>query len=304
MRDGVRFLAFASALLLALGAPAYAGGAEKDPKVPVGTDPGGIAVALIGPGLEYRLPQLAGRLARDGEGEIIGYDFIDDDRRPMALPDALQASGYEHAGTAAARIIVKDAPESAIVALRGDGVSPILNGKAIAYAAASPAKIIVIQAATELLQNAQVLVEAAKRFPAHLFVISAGDGGEVLDKSAFANELAKSPNVLVVTAGNDSGQPFDDANTGAEAVSIVTDATALTGAPLDADTFSFKPNTSVAMARIAALAVRLKAREPALDAAGLKAKIVALAQPPAGEKDKKSAHGFIAKPWAISADAR
>ena len=65
----------------ALGVAALAQGAK--PSVPSGRDPGGVAIALIGTGIDYTLPLLARRLARDGEGELIGWDLEDKDRKPF-----------------------------------------------------------------------------------------------------------------------------------------------------------------------------------------------------------------------------
>ena len=67
--------------LAALGAAAAA--QQKKPPVPVGRDPGGMAIALLGTGIDYTLPRLALRLARDGEGELIGWDVEDRDRQPF-----------------------------------------------------------------------------------------------------------------------------------------------------------------------------------------------------------------------------
>ena len=57
--------------------------ASAKPRVPPGVDPGGVTVAVIGNGIDYTQPGTAARLARDGEGEIVGWDFLDDDRRPF-----------------------------------------------------------------------------------------------------------------------------------------------------------------------------------------------------------------------------
>ena len=49
-------------------------------------------------GIDYTLPQIAQRLARDGEGELIGLDLVDNDNRPFsggrdrALPSRLRCS--------------------------------------------------------------------------------------------------------------------------------------------------------------------------------------------------------------------
>lgn len=62
-----------------LATPAVA----ADPAVPPGQDPGGTAVAVISAGIDYTRPAVAARLARDGEGEIVAWDFTDGDNRPF-----------------------------------------------------------------------------------------------------------------------------------------------------------------------------------------------------------------------------
>jgi hypothetical protein len=54
-----------------------------NPPVPAGTDPPGIAVGVIDTGVDYLLPEIAARLARNPAGEILGYDYWDLDRRPF-----------------------------------------------------------------------------------------------------------------------------------------------------------------------------------------------------------------------------
>ena len=56
----------------------------SEPKVPPGLDPGGVAIALLGDGVDYTKPELAKRLARDGEGDLIAWDFVDNAIRPYA----------------------------------------------------------------------------------------------------------------------------------------------------------------------------------------------------------------------------
>ena len=56
----------------------------SEPKVPAGLDPGGTAIAILGDGIDYTKPVIAKRLARDGEGDLIAWDFVDNDIRPYA----------------------------------------------------------------------------------------------------------------------------------------------------------------------------------------------------------------------------
>lgn len=66
------------------GAAAMAADAPRKPKLPPGVDPGGLAMAVIGDGIDYTRPEIATRLARDGEGELVGFDLVDRDRLPFA----------------------------------------------------------------------------------------------------------------------------------------------------------------------------------------------------------------------------
>src|SRR2546423_15285496 len=64
-----------------LGVAAVAQG--KKPPLPPGRDPGGVAIALITTGIDYTVLEVGQRLARDGEGELIGWDLGDQDRKPV-----------------------------------------------------------------------------------------------------------------------------------------------------------------------------------------------------------------------------
>src|SRR5215813_6387373 len=82
--------------------------APKKPPVPPGRDPGGVAVALIGTGIDYTLPQVASRLARDGEGELIGWDLQDEDRRPFDRSKGSAPPEWGGDGTLIASLLVRD----------------------------------------------------------------------------------------------------------------------------------------------------------------------------------------------------
>src|SRR5262245_39161047 len=75
----VSLLCALAALVLATAGAAQ----QRKPPLPAGRDPGGVAIAFIGTGIDYTLPLIAQRLARDGEGELIGWDVVDNDNRPF-----------------------------------------------------------------------------------------------------------------------------------------------------------------------------------------------------------------------------
>ena len=81
-----------------------------DPPIPPFNDPGGIPVAIVDTGVNYTLPSINSRLARDGEGQLIGYDYWDLDHRPFdANPERSPFFPARH-GTEVASLIASEAP--------------------------------------------------------------------------------------------------------------------------------------------------------------------------------------------------
>lgn len=251
--------------------------AGDDPKVPPGRDPGGIAVALIGAGIDYTVPDLARKLARDGEGEIIGYDYTDDDRRPFAAADAQKSIGVFGA-TDVAMVIVRQAPSGSLIAIRAGDGNVIAFAKALWYASQSPAQVITIARPFVDGQLVTLVAAAARKDVGRLYVIAAGDDGIDLDQRVPANARAI-PNLIVVTAATGGNGVAQSANHGRATVDMATaGATSL-----------------AAMANVAALAVRSLAMSPHIRGPGLKALITSLAVEQTGA-GRATRTGIIAAP--------
>ncbi len=113
--------------------PTVAAGSVRKPRLPPGRDPGGVAVAIIGGGVDYADPVIAPRLARDGEGDLIGWDFIDNDNRPFALGEN---------GTATLRALIDRAPSARFIPIRvprDDGPERL---RALGFALQTPARVV------------------------------------------------------------------------------------------------------------------------------------------------------------------
>jgi hypothetical protein len=143
----------------------------SEPKVPPATSPDGVAVAILGPGVDYRVPALRDRLARDGEGDLISWDFADGDIRPFE--DALPGRGTPYAlavlnaNAAATLVFVREKP--------GD---PQSFGHMMSFVAKTPARIVMWPDARPTRPDWPILIEAAKRFRKHLFIIPRDVGAE------------------------------------------------------------------------------------------------------------------------------
>lgn len=152
-------VACAAATALAGAAP----GQSRKPKLPPGADPGGVAIALASGGIDYTRPDIALALARDGEGDLIGWDTIDRDNRPYAAGDD---------GAAIARAML-GADKRRLVPIRIDPARPPTITEAIAFAARTPSQMLVIALGVEAPAAWHALVAAAASHPRLLIVVAA-----------------------------------------------------------------------------------------------------------------------------------
>jgi hypothetical protein len=149
---GMRRLACALALLPLIASLSVAGATE--PRVPPAPAPVGVAIALLGPGVDYRAPELVGRLARDGEGDLIAWDFIDADIRPF------ETGGVT--GTERAKALAASAPAACLVIVKEKPGDPQAFGHMMTFVARTPARIIVWPDAAPARPDWPILLEAVK----------------------------------------------------------------------------------------------------------------------------------------------
>jgi hypothetical protein len=151
-----------SVLAVIVGIILSGAASAADPRLEPGQDPSGTPVAIISGGLDYTRSAIAGILARDGEGEAIAWDAVDDDHRPFAK----NGDGTEIALAASARGGLRIIP---VRVMEGDRASLV---KAIAFAASTPARIVVAPLSDKSRSELDVLVAAAQKFIGILFVTS------------------------------------------------------------------------------------------------------------------------------------
>jgi len=209
------------------------------PPVPPGRDPGGVAIALIGTGIDYTLPDVASRLARDGEGELIGWDLQDQDRKPFAARQGHARPGPGD-GTGIAELLL-GAPGVRLVPVRVAPGDPVGLARALAFVAQTPARVAVLAMGSPSPAHWEPLRQAAQRFRQVLIVVPAGQGSEPTHAAALGLD-----NVLPVAPGSARAEP--------------------------ADIGAVAGHTAAAVAAASA-AAELLAREPGLEAAALKRRL-------------------------------
>lgn len=281
-----------------LVAPSSADAASHEPPLPAGADPGGVAVALIDTGVNYTLPQIAPRLARDASGDLIGFDFQDGDRRPFDLQPGHDPERGRRHGTIVASILLREAPQARLVPFRfkADGFDSF--ARIVEQVAHGPARIVSMSLGGYKREDWESFRATASAYPEILFVVSAGNDGRDIDAEPVYPASFDLPNLLVVTSSDAFGRLPPESNWGTRGVDVSTpgehiEALDHRGARVRAS------GSSYAAPRIAALAARLQAKHPDWDTQALKSAILGLAAPSPGERTPRTKHGWIANPALV-----
>ncbi|MEM8687097.1 MAG: S8 family serine peptidase [Pseudomonadota bacterium] len=266
-----------------------------NPPVPAGTDPGGVTVAHIDSGVNYTLPQIAERLARTADGDAVGYDYWDMDKRPFDV-DAARSPFYPlRHGTLVSSILVREAPDIRLIAYRYPRPDMSRMAEVLAHASKNGAKIVAMPLGSNTRANWAVFKDAAARHAEMLFVVSAGNNGRNIDEAPVYPAVFDLENLLVVTSSTISGRLAPGSNWGPDSVDLmvpaerveVTDHRGARG---------FASGSSYAVPRVAALAARLSAQNPGWTAAQVKAAIKDLAAPGLDRTGPKVRWGWIPNP--------
>lgn len=289
----MRCLTSLAALLLLLMPAAMAG--EGEPPVPPGKDPGGVAVALIDSGVNYTLPHIARRLARDPKGKPIGRDFADGDAQPYDVVPGPRRKIELHHGTSVASILLREAPQARLVPYRFHPSDYQTFAAIIEHVAEGPARIVSMSLGGYRERDWRAFRDAAAAHPEILFIVSAGNDGRDIDAEPIYPAGFLLENMIVVASSDDFGRIPHDSNWGVNTVDISTPGEQVTtrdhqGAIKQAS------GSSYAVPRIAALAARFKAEHPEWDTQQLKTAVLATAAPSPGERRPRTRHGWIANP--------
>ena len=209
---------------------------ETRPPVPPGRDPGGLAVAVVGGGLDYTLPRLAQRLARDGEGELIGWDLEHNDRRPHG-----KAGSGADMGVAS---LLLEMDGVRLVPVRLKTADPTSAARAVAFSAHTPARVVLLPLTTAPPGAWESVLQAATRFKAVLLILPADAAAAVPAFLGLDNVVAIEP---VVEAAD---------------VSTLDGTSQRLAGPL------------LAVAAAGRAAAGLLVREPRLDAGALKRRLI------------------------------
>ena len=251
-----------------------------NPSVPGGTESGAVRVGLVDSGVNYLLPEIASRLARDGDGALVGFDFWDLDARPFDSNPARSAFHPQRHGTRTASLLLEEAPVAALVPYRYPRNDMSRMRRLVEHAAAAGVRIVNLSMGSRRLSEWADFEAAARGHPQMLFVVSAGNDGADIDEAPVYPASLKLDNLLTVTSADDSGLPARGSNRGRGSVDLAVPAERI---PVTG--FDGRPRrvsgSSYAAARVSAFAACLLAAHPEWTTPALKSAVLARAEQPA-----------------------
>lgn len=266
-----------------------------NPPLPEGTDPGGVTVAHIDSGVNYLLPEIAARLARDENGRFLGRDLWDDDGRPFDGDTGRSPFFPIRHGTPVAGLLVKEAPGIRLLPIRYPRPDLTRMAEAVETAAAAGARIVAMPLGSRAEADWAAFAAAAGAHPEMLFVVSAGNDGRDIDIAPVYPAALTLDNIIVVTSSDDFGRLAEGSNWGVESVDLM-----VPGEGLEVTDYRGARGTasgsSYAVPRVAALAARLLAAHPEWTTEELKQALFARAVPPLVRGGSPVAAGWIPNP--------
>ena len=271
-----------------------------NPPVPPHADPGGLSVAIIDTGVNYLLPEINRRLARDAAGMLLGYDFWDLDERPFDVHPRRSAFYPDHHGTAIAGIVLAEAPVARLLPYRYPRPDMSRLAVLIDQAASHGVRIANLALTSSHREEWTAFEQAARRHPEILFVVAAGNDNRDIDRRPVYPAALTLDNLITVTAARADGHLARGVNWGPLTVDLMVEADGVLTLGFDGR-LTVVSGSSYATARVTALAACLLAARPDSPVWALRAQILALARAPAAAG--YVAAGFIPEPGAHSRGA-
>lgn len=266
------------------------GTADADVDAPeawdVTTGSSAVTVAVIDTGVEYTHPDLAANILRDNGGNLVGYDFGEEDADPMDhdghgthVAGIVGAVGNNAVGVSGICPTVRIMPVKFFTDAGGGDVGNAI--RAIDFAVEHGARII--NASWGTYDRSDLLLEAIERArdAGVLFVAAAGNGGN--DSAGDNNdELAHYPssftqetdNMLAVAATDSRDRLASFSNYGVHSVDLAAPGVGILST-FTPGIYGQLSGTSMAAPCVAGAAALLLARYPALSVSQLKIRLLA-----------------------------
>jgi len=204
-----------------------------------------LRVAMVDSGVNYRLAEINRRLARDDDGQLIGYDFWEMDALPYDSHPINSGFFVQRHGTRSASLLLREAPGIELVPYRYPRPDMSRMHALVEHADANGVAIVGMPLGSN------------RAHPQMLFIVSAGNDGRDIDTLPVFPASLDLENILVVTSADDFVRPAERSNWGRLSVDFMVPAERR-GALDYSGSEALVSGSSYAVSRVAALAARIK----------------------------------------------
>ena len=181
-------------------------------------------LALVDTGVNYNLPMVQEHLAIDQHGQLIGYDFWDNDDRPFDKDPRKNAFFPLHHGTTVFSALSRELGDLKIAIYRFPAQDMCLFNDLIDHAEKVGVKIINMSMGSYSRDDWKCFYDGAKKHPQILFVISAGNDGFNIDSNPVFPASLELANMVVVTSSDQFGRLPPQSNYGQASVDLMVPA--------------------------------------------------------------------------------
>jgi len=233
--------------------------AVTPPKQP--RDTTALRVGMVDSGVNYRLAEINRRLARDSDGQLIGYDFWEMDDLPYDSHPVNSGFFVQRHGTRSASLLLREAAGIELVPYRYPRPDMSRMQALVEHANEHQVSILGMPLGSNLVEDWTSFARAAREHPQMLFIVSAGNNGRDIDTLPVFPAALDLENMLVVTSADDSVRPAERTNWGRISVDFMVPAERRSA--LDySGTETRVSGSSYAVSRVVALAAQLKSEHP------------------------------------------
>ena len=212
-------------------------------------------LALVDTGVNYNLPMVQKHLALGQDGQLIGYDFWDNDNRPFDKDPRKNAFFPLHHGTTVFSALSQELGDLKAAIYRFPAHNMCRFNDLIDHAENAGVRIVNMSMGSYSQDDWTCFYDGAKQHPHILFVISAGNDGFDIDVNPVFPASFDLENIVVVTSSDLFGRLPPQSNYGRVSVDLMVPAEQV-------DVFDHRgvyttaSGSSFAAPRVAALAAR------------------------------------------------
>ena len=212
-------------------------------------------LALVDTGVNYNLPMVQKHLALGQDGQLIGYDFWDNDNRPFDKDPRKNAFFPLHHGTTVFSALSQELGDLKAAIYRFPAHNMCRFNDLIDHAENAGVRIVNMSMGSYSQDDWTCFHDGAKQHPHILFVISAGNDGFDIDVNPVFPASFDLENIVVVTSSDLFGRLPPQSNYGRVSVDLMVPAEQVDVFD-HRGVFTTASGSSFAAPRVAALAAR------------------------------------------------